>query len=62
MRQPFFKKQSDDSGMRQLEELQSKLEAREREIAHSKATIEKTDVNLKTTNEEIKIKGCREKT
>ena len=64
MKQPFFKKQSDETGMRQLEELQGKFEAREKEIAHSKATIQKTDVNLRTTNEEIKhlvtLKGTYE--
>ena len=64
MRQPFFKKQSDDTGMRQLEQLQQKLEQREKVIAASKQNILKTEENLKTTNERIKhlssLKGTYE--
>ena len=48
MRQPFFKKQSDDTGMRQLEQLQQKLEQREKEIAASKQNILKTTESMKS--------------
>ena len=53
MRQPFFKKQSSDAGMKDLEQLQAKLEVKEREIAASKNTILKTENEVKTFKEEI---------
>ena len=61
MRQPFFKKQSNESDMSKLQDLQAKLEAKEREIANSKSVIEKSHLDLKRIQEESgrvgKLKG-----
>ena len=53
MRQPFFKKQSDDTGLRQLEDLQKRLEQKEKEIATSKAAILKAEKDLRTIDAEM---------
>ena len=47
MRQPFFREQSNDSNIRQLEDLKAKLEAQEKSIASSKNAIIKAEKDTK---------------